>query len=71
MKTALIIFQVVVSILFILSVLVQQRSAGLSATFGGSGTYYASKRGAEKVLSNASFVLGALFVLSSIAYLFV
>ncbi len=70
MQTILIVIQVVLSLLLSLAILTQQRGTGLSATFGGSGTFYTSKRGAEKVLFNATIVLGVLFVANSIAYLF-
>ncbi len=71
MKTFLEIFQIAVSILLILSILSQQRSAGLSATFGGSGGFHVSKRGAEKVLFNLTIIFAVLFVASSVLYLFV
>ena len=64
-------FQMVVAVLLVLSILSQQRSAGLSATFGGSGGFHVSKRGAEKVLFIATIILAVLFVGSSILYLFV
>ncbi|MBT7736522.1 preprotein translocase subunit SecG [Candidatus Peregrinibacteria bacterium] len=63
--------QVIISILLSLAVLTQQRGAGLSATFGGTGGFHTSKRGAEKVLSQATVVLAVLFVLNSLAFLFV
>ncbi len=71
MHTALIITQTVISVLLILVILIQNRSSGLSSTFGGSGSVSTSKRGAEKIVFNATIVLGVLFVLSSIAFLFV
>lgn len=71
MHTILKYFHVVVAVLLILAIMVQQRSSGLSATFGGSGPIQVKKRGAEKVLFNATIVLGVLFVLSSLAFLFV
>jgi len=71
MQQAVQIFQVVVSILLILSILSQQRSAGLSATFGGGGGFHVSKRGAEKVLFRMTIVFAILFVGSSLLYLFV
>lgn len=72
MQEAVQIFQVVISILLILSILSQQRSAGLSATFGGSGGgFHVSKRGAEKILFRMTIVFAILFVGSSILYLFV
>lgn len=71
MHTALRIFQLLISILLIISILVQNRSAGLSATFGGSGPISTSKRGAEKIVFKATIVLAVLFVLSSLVFLFV
>lgn len=63
--------QVVISILLTLAVLAQQRGSGLSATFGGGGEVYTSKRGAEKVLFNATIILSVLFVLNSLVFLLI
>ena len=71
MYTFLLITQVIVSILLCLAILTQQRGTGLSATFGGGGGFYTTKRGAEKVLFNATVFLSVLFVLNSLAFLFV
>jgi protein translocase SecG subunit len=71
MKEFVQIFQIIVSVLLILSILSQQRSSGLSATFGGSGSFSVSKRGAEKILFRFTIILAVLFVFSAILYLFV
>jgi preprotein translocase subunit SecG len=71
MHTLLKYFQLVVSILLILAILVQNRSSGLSSTFGGSGTIQVKKRGAEKVLYNATIVLAVIFVACAILALVV
>ena len=71
METTLLVTQAIFSVLLALSVLLQQRGSGLSATFGGSGGFYTSKRGAEKFLSIATVVLGILFVGNALAFLFV
>jgi preprotein translocase subunit SecG len=72
MFTFLKIFSLIVSILLMLAILVQNRGAGLSAALGGGGdTITTTKRGAEKVLYNATIVLAILFVLTSIAFIFV
>ncbi len=71
MDNILMITQVIISVLLSLSILLQQRGAGLGATFGGSGGFHTSKRGAEKVLSNAAVVLTVLFVANSLAFLFI
>jgi protein translocase SecG subunit len=58
--------------MLVIAILSQQKGTGLSATFGGSGGgFHASKRGAEKVLHIATVVLAVLFILNSIAFLFV
>lgn len=61
MNTFLLTIEVVVAILLSLSILVQQRASGLSQSMGGSGVTYAQRRGAEKILFQASIVLGVIF----------
>lgn len=63
--------QAILSVLLVLTILVQQRGTGLSSTFGGSGAFYTSKRGAEKVLSTATIIFAALFILNAILFLFI
>jgi protein translocase SecG subunit len=71
MKTALMAFQVLLSVLLIIAVLGQQKGSGLSATFGGGGgSFKATKRGAEKFLYTATLILSVLFLINSIAFLF-
>jgi len=71
MKTFLSVFHIVVSILLILSILSQQRGAALGIAFGGTGSVYHQKRGAEKVLFIATIILAFLFAVLSILILFV
>lgn len=71
MRTFLTIFQVVVSVLLMLFILSQARGAGLSSVFGGTGGFYHTKRGAEKVVFIITIVLAVLFVLNSVAFIFV
>jgi protein translocase SecG subunit len=53
--------QVLIGLLLALSILIQQRAAGLSATFGGMGASYVQRRGAELLLYRTSIGLGAAF----------
>lgn len=55
------IAQVVVSVVLIVLILLQERSAGLSGIFGGDGggTFYQTRRGIEKVVFWGT-ILGAL-----------
>lgn len=72
MKTFILVIQIVSAVLLSLAILVQNRGAGLSITFGGSsGNFYASKRGAEKIFHQATIVLAFIFFGSAFAYHFV
>lgn len=62
MEKILIVSQIVVSVLLAASILLQNRGAGLSATFGGDFGGYYTKRGFEKFLFWGSIILGALFI---------
>ena len=50
MKNFLPYIQIILSLLLIVGILLQQKGAGLGATFGGSGMGYSTKRGAAKVI---------------------
>ena len=60
------IVQIIVAILLIATILLQQRGGGLSSTFGGSGTFYGTRRGMERGILWATIVLTALFFVSAI-----
>ena len=61
-KTWLGIFQIVISVLLTLVVLLQQRGTGLSSTFGGLTEVYSTRRGLEKTIFALTIILGALLV---------
>ncbi|MDF1497970.1 MAG: preprotein translocase subunit SecG [Patescibacteria group bacterium] len=54
--------QIVISVLLILSILLQNRGAGLSETFGGGGNVYQTKRGFDKFLFISTVILAILFL---------
>ncbi|KKW46685.1 MAG: preprotein translocase subunit SecG [Candidatus Liptonbacteria bacterium RIFCSPLOWO2_01_FULL_56_20] len=57
------ITQVVVSVLLIVLILLQERSAGLSGIFGGeSGGFYQTRRGMEKLIFWGTIVLAVVFM---------
>ncbi|MEK7598329.1 MAG: preprotein translocase subunit SecG [Patescibacteria group bacterium] len=64
------IIEIVVAILLAISILLQNRGAGLSSTFGGDFGGYYSKRGFEKFLVYFSIFLSAVFLILAIAALF-
>jgi len=65
------ITEIVVSILLIISILLQNRGAGLSSTFGGDFGGYYSKRGFEKFIVWFSIGLSVIFIVLAIANLVV
>lgn len=58
--------QMGLALLLVIGILLQQRGAGLSSTFGGSGVGYSTKRGAEKVIFQVTIVIAVLFITSCI-----
>ena len=71
MKNTLVVVQITLSILVMLSVLLQSKGVGLSETFGGDGNVYSTKRGAEKVLFIGTVVFATLLVINSLCFAFI
>jgi len=64
----LIISQIVISVLVVISVLLQNGNSSLGTVFGGSVTEsFRTKRGFEAFIYNFTIVLGVLFVANSLA----
>ncbi|TAK95848.1 preprotein translocase subunit SecG [Patescibacteria group bacterium] len=59
--------QVLVSVLLIISILMQNRGAGLGSTFGGDFGGYYTKRGLEKFLFYFSIALSVVFLCLAVA----
>jgi preprotein translocase subunit SecG len=57
----LLILQVVVSVVMVISVLLQNRAEGLGTMFGGGGEVFRTKRGLEKFLYYFTIFLAILF----------
>jgi protein translocase SecG subunit len=62
---------VIVSVLLIIGVLIQSRSAGMSSAFGGGAEGFHIRRGSEKVIYRSTAALGALFIILALASLFI
>jgi preprotein translocase subunit SecG len=71
MKNIVLIFQIGVSVLLIALILLQAKGTGLGRTWGGSGEFYKSKRGMEKVLFSITIILVFIFLATSILSLIV
>jgi len=65
--------QIILSALLIGAILLQARGSSVGGAFGGSdmGTTFYTRRGAEKILFQATIGLGIVFVLSAFVTLFV
>ena len=69
MNIAIKIFHIMTSVALIALVLLQSSKGGLGSAFGG-GEVYRTRRGAERVVFFATIVLSILFLVTSIATLF-
>ncbi len=65
------IVQTVFAVLLIVAILLQQRGSGLSGTFGGEGSNYSTRRGAEKIIFVATIILAILWIGVSVVRLLV
>jgi len=65
--------QIILSIILIVSILLQQSSAGVGGALGGgdSGGLYNTRRGFEKFLFILTIVIGVMFIISSFITIFV
>lgn len=67
MKKIVLALQILISVALIAAIVIQAKGTGLGSAWGGTGEFYRSKRGVEKILFIATIVLAALFFLTSIA----
>ena len=69
MKSLLPYVQIILSVLLVGAILLQRTGAQIGGAFGGSDTMnsgFHTRRGFEKVLFNATIVLGILFAISAL-----
>ena len=70
MKPVLLIIHLVFAVTLAGLILLQNSKGGLASGLG-SGEFYRSKRGAERIIFTATFVVAALFLITSIANILV
>jgi len=63
------IFEVIVSVLLIIVIMLQMQGTGLSSSFGGGGEFYRSKQSIDKLLIFATVILTILFGILSVILL--
>lgn len=71
MTTALLILQIVVSIILIACILLQAQGTGFGTSWGGGGETYHTRRGLERVIFIITIVCCVIFTAASIALLIV
>lgn len=69
MPVYLYVAQIVLSVVLILTILLQVRGGGLGGIFGQPDTVYRTRRGTEKILFQLTIVLTVLFIIISIIIL--
>lgn len=69
MKTFLFVIQTLSALLLIAAIIVQSRGTGFGRGWGGSASF--TRRGLEKLIFKATFILAAVFILFSTLQLIV
>jgi len=65
LQNALLYIQIIISVLVVISILLQNRAEGLGKMFGGGGEVFRTKRGLEKFLYYFTIALVVLLVITS------
>ena len=70
MKTAFLFIHLLIASSVIIIILLQSGKGGLGSAFGGGGAFR-TKRGAERVIFRATFILAFLFLVTSVVNMLV
>lgn len=62
----LMVAEIVISVLIVISVILQNRAEGLGSMFGGGGEVFRTKRGLEKFLYSFTIALGVVMAVISL-----
>ena len=65
------ISEIIICVLLIAVILLQNKNVSLNLSSMGGWMWTVTKRWVEKVLNNITIVLGALFILNSLAFFFI
>lgn len=70
MSSAINIIQIASGVILIGLILLQSKGTGIGSTFGGDMGFYATKRGAEKMLFVTTLIVSVIFLLTPILNIF-
>jgi preprotein translocase subunit SecG len=71
MKEALLVVNIILSIVITVLILLQGKGAGLGSAWGGGGEMYQTRRGVEKVTMRLTYITIFLFFVLSMANFFI
>lgn len=71
MKDALLIFNIILSIITVTLILLQNKGSGLGSAWGGGGEMFQTRRGVEKITQQATIIAIILFFAVSFANFFI
>jgi protein translocase SecG subunit len=71
MKDYLLLGQIITSTVLVILVLLQQRGSSLGSLFGGTGEFYAARRGMEKKILWATIIFAILFIILALLNLLI
>jgi preprotein translocase subunit SecG len=71
MRVGLTIVQVIICAVLIGLIILQAKGVGLGSSFGGSGEFYQSRRGVEKIVFNLTIIVSIVFLVVSVLRLFI
>ncbi len=66
MKIIIPIIQISVSLILVALILLQAKGVGLGKAWGGSGEFYKSRRGVEKIIFYFTIIMVGLFLVTSV-----
>jgi len=72
MQLYLSVFQIIISAVLIVLILLQQRGSDMGSAFGGGNSgFYSTRRGIEQKIFWATVICGILFVVLAITHLLI
>ena len=71
MQNALLIANIILSVVIVVLILLQGKGAGLGSAWGGGGEFYQTRRGVEKITMRLTYFFIFVFFALSVANFFV